>query len=210
MPTDPILQYSVLNGALIIVAMTAIIIIITVLSIFGHIGIMYSIFYIKKMSKVGGLETMGKTSLRPIKALFFLLHHDVSYKHRRCWRSAWSPSSMPAAPAPCPFSSALMKRSGFWGGESWGVQSKNQSQAPVRADQPSIIGVGSSFFLEHVAPTYFHRLWFTITWRISGCNSLCRLLEDVASACGATTGGASSAHGALQVKRGLLALWVSF
>lgn len=124
MPTDPILQYSVLNGALIIVAMTAIIIIITVLSIFGHIGIMYSIFYIKKMSKVGGLETMGKTSLRPIKALFFLLHHDVSYKHRRCWRSAWSPSSMPAAPAPCPFSSALMKRSGFWGGESWGVQSK--------------------------------------------------------------------------------------
>lgn len=146
MPTDPILQYSVLNGALIIVAMTAIIIIITVLSIFGHIGIMYSIFYIKKMSKVGGLETMGKTSLRPIKALFFLLHHDVSYKHRRCWRSAWSPSSMPAAPAPCPFSSALMKRSGFWGGESWGVQSKNQSQAPVRADQPSIIGVGSSFF----------------------------------------------------------------
>ena len=51
MPTDPILQYSVLNGALIIVAMTAIIIIITVLSIFGHICIMYSIFYIKKNVK---------------------------------------------------------------------------------------------------------------------------------------------------------------
>lgn len=127
--------------------------IITVLSIFGHICIMYSIFYIKKNVKDWRPGNFGEHIIETDQSL--ILHqftmtfptntagveeaHGGQVRCQRRQHRALSAVHWWRDP-----DSGEASREGF-------SIKKSVPQALVRADQPAILGVGSSYFWEHVA-----------------------------------------------------------